>query len=44
MRMLWLTVGILAVAQGTCCAHAEPPMPAGQLVREVVYNELHDHR
>jgi hypothetical protein len=23
---------------------SRPPMPAGQLVREVVYNELHDHQ
>jgi hypothetical protein len=43
MRLLWLTMGILAVAQGTCCAQLEKAMPAGQLVREVVYNELHDH-
>jgi hypothetical protein len=35
--------GIIAVAMGACCAHAQPPMPVGQLVREVVYNELNDH-
>jgi len=43
MRMPWVMAGMLAVAQGTCCAHAQPPMPAGQLVHEVVYNELNDH-
>jgi hypothetical protein len=41
--MPWVMAGMLAVAQGTCCAHAQPPMPAGQLVHEVVYNELNDH-
>jgi len=35
--------GILAVTIGACCAHAQPPMPVDQLVREVVYNELNDH-
>jgi hypothetical protein len=35
--------GILAVVQGAYCAHAQPPMPVDQLVREVVYNELNDH-
>ena len=43
MRIQWVMAGMMAVAQGFCCAHAQPPMPAGQLVREVVYNELHDH-
>jgi hypothetical protein len=43
MRVQWVMAGIMAVAQGVCCAHAQSPMPAGQLVREVVYNELHDH-
>ena len=43
MRVPWVMAGILAVAQGACCAHAQPPIPAGQLVREVVYNELNDH-
>src|SRR5271157_4271232 len=43
MRVPWVMAGLLAVAQGACCAHAQPPMPVGQLVREVVYNELHDH-
>jgi hypothetical protein len=43
MRVHWVMAGILAVAQGACCAHAQPPMPVDQLVREVVYNELNDH-
>ena len=43
MRLLWLTMGILAVAQGACCAQLEQATSAGQLVRDVVYNELHDH-
>ena len=43
MRVQWAMTGILAVAIGACCAHAQPPIPVGQLVREVVYNELHDH-
>jgi hypothetical protein len=41
--MPWVMAGILAVVQGACCAQAQPPMPAGQLIREVVYNELSDH-
>lgn len=32
------------MANGVYSAHAEPPMAAGQLVREVVYNELNDHQ
>jgi hypothetical protein len=43
MRMPWVMAGVFAVAQGMCCAQAQPPMPVGQLVREVVYNELNDH-
>ena len=43
MRAPWVMAGFFAVTQGFCCAHAQPPMPADQLVREVVYNELHDH-
>jgi hypothetical protein len=44
MRVFWGLVGIFALVQGV--GHAQqiqPPMPPGQLVREVVYNELHDH-
>jgi hypothetical protein len=46
MRLPWLIAGILTVICGSVCAGAEPPaapMPPAQLVREVVYNELHDH-
>jgi hypothetical protein len=46
MRRLWLAAGLLTVAQGILCAHSQsstPPIQAAQLVREVVYNELHDH-
>ncbi len=44
MRVLSVMVGILALAQGICCAHPQQTIPAGQLVREVVYNELNDHQ
>jgi hypothetical protein len=40
-------VGILAWTQGVCGGLAQqtpPAMAAGQLVREVVYNELNDHQ
>ncbi len=43
MRVLWTTLGILAVTQSALSARLQPAMPAGQLVREVVYNELNDH-
>jgi hypothetical protein len=43
MRVPWVMAGMLAAAQGVCCAYAQPPMPAGQLVREVAFNELNDH-
>jgi hypothetical protein len=43
MRVQWVMAGIFAVAQGACFTYAQPPMPVGQLVREVVYNELNDH-
>jgi hypothetical protein len=43
MRVPWVMAGFLAVTQGCYCAHAQPSMPVGQLVREVVYNELNDH-
>jgi hypothetical protein len=44
MRVLWAAVGILGMAQGASIGLCQPPIPAGQLVREVVYNELHDHQ
>jgi hypothetical protein len=46
MRVMWGLVQVLAVAQGVGSLHAQqfqPPMRPSQLVREVVYNELHDH-
>jgi hypothetical protein len=44
MRVLCLSLGILATAHSACQAQSQPSTPAGQLVREVVYNELHDHQ
>jgi hypothetical protein len=41
-----VVVSVLALIQGGACALAlesEQPIPAGRLVREVVYNELSDH-
>ncbi len=46
MRSSWGLLGVLILAQGTGCLQAQQPrlpMPTVQLVREVVYNELHDH-
>jgi hypothetical protein len=46
MRNLLGLLGVLILAQEAGCLHAQqlqPPMPPNQLVREVVYNELHDH-
>jgi hypothetical protein len=43
MRVLGVTIGILVAAQGFCCAQPQQPIPAGQLVREVIFNELNDH-
>ena len=49
MRVVWIFTGILAAAAATCPALAElaetPDRnePPSKLVREVVYNELHDH-
>lgn len=43
MRELWITLGILAAMQSVLSAPAQPAIPPGQLVREVVYNELNDH-
>jgi len=51
MRVIWMTMGMLAAVQGASYAHAQPPvlekpeaLSAGQLVREVIYNEQHDHQ
>ena len=56
MHVKWISIGILALAQGASCAQTagvpgdrssssgwQPAMPAAQLVREVVSNELNDH-
>ncbi|MGA3372899.1 MAG: hypothetical protein ABSC48_14175 [Terracidiphilus sp.] len=44
MRVFWGLVGILLLSQGVAPGQQlQPPMPPGQLVREVVYNELHNH-
>lgn len=46
MRGSWGLLGVLILAQGVGCVQAQQlqlPMPPAQLVREVVYNELHDH-
>src|SRR5208337_1617532 len=46
MRTRLNLVGIVVLAQVVGCIYAQQlqqPMPPGQLVREVVYNELHDH-
>jgi hypothetical protein len=43
MRVFWAMLAVLTVTQGACSARPETPLPAGQLVREVVYNELNDH-
>ncbi len=54
MRVVWIFTGILAAASAGCFAPAEAAEtpeanglamnePATKLVREVVYNELHDH-
>jgi hypothetical protein len=48
MSVFRVAIGILALMPsglpGVCSAQSQqPPMPAGQLVREVIYNELNDH-
>jgi hypothetical protein len=43
MRVRWVVVGILAMA-GAGIGHAQSAMAAGQLVREVIYDEEHDHQ
>lgn len=45
MRMVRIAVGIAPLVLSACGASAQTaPEPAGKLVREVVYNELHDHQ
>jgi hypothetical protein len=43
MRVCWILIGILPAASGVFGATAQQPEPAKQLVRDVVYNEMHDH-
>jgi len=43
MRVFWMALAVLAITQGKCGVSAEPSLPPGQLVREVVYNEQNDH-
>jgi len=43
MQKLWGMSAVLVLAQGIASAQTQPVLPPGQLVREVVYNELHDH-
>ena len=40
MRVICTMAGILAVAAGPAWVRAQQPEPAGQLIRETVYNEL----
>lgn len=43
MRAIWVLTGLLAAATAGCCAQQSALEDPGKLVREVVYNELHDH-
>lgn len=40
---IWIGAWVLAAICGALCAQAQQQEPASQLVREVAYNELHDH-
>jgi hypothetical protein len=44
MRALYGALGLLVMMQSASSALAQPQMPAGQLVREVIYNEQNDHQ
>jgi hypothetical protein len=44
MRAVYWAMGLLAMMQGAPSALAQPAMPAGQLVREVIWNEQNDHQ
>jgi hypothetical protein len=44
MRAAYGVLGLLALLQCAANAFSQPQMPAGQLVREVIYNEQHDHQ
>jgi hypothetical protein len=43
MRVIWVFIGILPAASSGCSIWAQQPEPAQELVREVVFSELHDH-
>jgi hypothetical protein len=43
MRVVWVMLAVAMVAHGASSAMAQPEIPPGQLVREVVFNELNDH-
>ena len=43
MGKLWAIAALLVGAQGLAFAQTQLSIPPSQLVREVVYNELHDH-
>lgn len=44
MRVFWIALGVLTVMECVPAVCSQEAMPAGQLVREVVYNELNDHQ
>lgn len=44
MRVAYGTLGLLAMLQCAFAAFSQAQMPAGQLVREVIYNEQNDHQ
>lgn len=44
MRVAFGALGFLAMLQCAASACGQPQMPAGQLVREVIYNEQNDHQ
>ena len=44
MRTVYWAIGLLAVMKVGAISLAQPQMPAGQLVREVIYNEQNDHQ
>jgi hypothetical protein len=44
MRKQWITLLILPCAPLALQVQGQAPEPPGQLVREVVYNEFHDHQ
>ena len=44
MRLPWIPVLLLTSTSFALAVEGPPPEPALELVREVVYNELHDHQ